>query len=847
MQSQSKGYLFLLIVLALGGLSGWAYYKTNYVFGLDIQGGSRITFQMDTEQLSPEQRQRLGSVRANLVKILTSRVGKTLGVVEGNVIPKGQDQFIVELPGEKDVNKAIETLGSSASIQLYHAKNVVSPKSEFREWEVIPEDKSVGGSPEVWFTRKRGADAGKEFKPGDPEYKKMIEGWDIILQGDDLENAIPQMQGTGTVPFMKFSSEGAKKLEAWSRRYYNRGEMIAFVMDGRVLSIAHVKDGAKLSDNAVIEGKFDPGYVKTLTDLLNAGALPVDLTVTSRSVVESTLGKPALDMMMKAGIISFVVIALFLLVYYLVPGFVALVALALYVLFTITALKLLNATFSLAAIAGFILSVGMAVDANILVFERVKEEIREGKQLMTAVELGFKRALPAIVDSNLCTILTGLVLLNLGTGPVKGFATALIIGVLISLFTAITVTRSLLVFVVGAGIGNDAKWFGINRQWFGEGIERDAKRKPLQIVNNSTRYFLISLALIVPGLIFIGLGGFKPSVEFAGGYEAVYKAPANLTSEEVYKKLEASGIKGANVKFQSDDINGRQVSITVPSSDQIKAGDPEAAATIASKAGVTGEMLSFVEVGPTVQKEAVENAIKAVIISCLLIVLYLTFRFGFALGGMKTGIKFGASAMVALVHDVIIVLGLAAMMGYFFGWEISALFLTAMLTMIGFSVHDTIVIFDRIRENLRRQIKGEDFGNLCNRSITQSLARSINTSAIVMVTLAILVIWGTATVDLKFFCLTMLIGIAAGTYSSIFNAAPVLYLWDRAIGRRKGEEFTLIAEAQRDHDRMRAAALQVEQEQRMTSDERTASYSQVRRRSSAVTRATRTLDEDEDK
>lgn len=211
MQSQSKGYLFLIIVLALTGLSAFMYTQKKYSLGLDVRGGSRITFKMDTAKLTPEQRQNMGSVKANLVRILGERVGKTLGVTEGNVLQKGMDEFIVELPGVKDVNEAVKILGSSASIQLYHAKNVVSPRADYREYRVEGSEQ-VGGAPEVWFTKTRGADAGKVLKPGDPEYAKMIEGWSLILQGDDLARAQPTMQGTGTVPMMEFSSKPQKSM-----------------------------------------------------------------------------------------------------------------------------------------------------------------------------------------------------------------------------------------------------------------------------------------------------------------------------------------------------------------------------------------------------------------------------------------------------------------------------------------------------------------------------------------------------------------------------------------------------------------------------------------------------------
>jgi len=851
----SKSYLFLLLVLGLtiGSAVLFAFTKPNY--GLDVRGGSRITFKMDLTQLKPEQRAQIGVIRQNLRRILEDRVSQALAVVEGNVQPKGLDEFIVELPGEKNVEKAKETLGTSASIRLYHAKNVNTPKANFREFDIVPTDDGSGGGrgPEVSFRAMRGPNKDKVIKFGDPEYAKMIEGWALILQGDDLASAQPVVHGNNTVPEMNFSAKGAEKLGEFTRRNQFAQENIAFVLDGRVLSIAHIKEGQVLTNNAFIDGKFDPAYVQELTKLLNSGALPIDLKVTSSMVVESTLGTPALQMMVNAGIISFVIIALFLCLYYVVPGFVALGALGLYVLFTLTVLKFIGATFSLASIAGFILSVGMAVDANILVFERVKEEMREGKTLHAAVNLGFKRAFPAIMDSNVCTILTSLVLSVLGTGPVKGFANTLIIGVCISLFTAVVVTRSLLVFLVdGTGIGKNPekvnKLFGLNRQWFGEGAEASADQKQYQIVNKSGRYFLISLATIVPGVIFMFLGGFKPNVEFSGGFEAGFKAPANLSYDQALANLDKNGFKGANVKFAS--VEGeRVVFVTVPSTPELKVGDEGSKAKIATAVGVEpAGMLSFTEIGPSVADETIRNAVMGIVISSLLIVLWLTIRFGVALGGLRSGIKFGLSAIGALVHDILVVVGVAAIVGKLLGWEVSALFITAMLTVIGFSVHDTIVIFDRIRENLRRQQRGEDFAHLCNRSITQSFARSINTSMTVIATLIVLIIAGTATPDLKFFCVTMLVGIVSGTYSSIFNAAPILYLWDRATGKVKGEEHTLIAEAQREQARMRAIAMEVERERQATQGEPAATrstYSQVRRRSSAVSKGTQTLDDDE--
>ncbi|MCE9559314.1 MAG: protein translocase subunit SecD [Armatimonadetes bacterium] len=805
MKSSQKGNIFLAIVLILAVASGFVYSKTKYQYGLDIQGGVRLTYRMKTEELAKKPTaSELMVMQSNLTGILGNRVASSLGVVEGTVQPKGEDAVIIELPGYTDAAEARKILSNTASIKLYHARNVVTEQSKYRKYTIA--DKSTTGSnPEVSFSI---GSSGKTIKVGDPEYKEMISGWDLILEGSDLTNAEGVVVGDGAQPQFFFSSAGGEKLYQWSVRFNNAGENLAFVLDGKVLSINPKANGSLLRETAVLQGTYDAGYVNSLCNLLKAGALPVSLEDTSNQTVDPTIGKTALSQMVMAGAISFGIITLFLIYYYAFPGFIAFIALGLYMLFTLTVMKLMNATFSLAAIAGFILSVGMAVDANILVFERMKEEMRDSaRSHMTAVELGFKRALSAIIDSNICTIITSAVLVSLGSGPVKGFATSLIIGVLISLFTAVTVTRSLLVFFIGNDIVKSDKLVLPKRGWFFEKLEDNAEGTPLNVVGKSKMYFLISILTIIPGLIFIFMGGIKPNVEFSGGYEATYKAGTQSKSE-IESNLEKNGFKGSNVKFVSIGAD-KYVSITVPPNAEFKAGDPEAYSKIAEKAGGLAKMdnENISSVGPSVQKEALVNAVKAVVLSSVLIVFFLSVRFGLAVGGLKNGLKFGLSAILALVHDIFVVVGVAAIVGKLLGWEVSSLSVTALLTVIGFSVHDTIVIFDRIRENLRRPVKGENFQHLCDKSISQSIARSLNTSMTVIITLAILMGFGSATIDLKFFALTMLVGIVSGTYSSIFNATPILYLWDKMVEKSKGVEHTLIYEATAEMNRLRAQAM----------------------------------------
>ncbi len=865
---RSRSYLFLLIVVVLAGLSWWGFSAMKINYGLDVSGGVRFTYQMDASRLKQDQRQELGAIRANLVKILENRALGSLGVAEPVVQTKGEDQFIVELPGTTNIDEARRVMSTTARIEMYHAKNVNTRQVSYRAYDIKNNEKE-GEEPIVTFSKRNAPDV--EIKPyldkdpnnpsapqrKNPEYDAIIKGWDLIVSGDEIIDARSQQEASGNyIPSFRYSSEGSDAMEKWSRRFRDKEENVAIVLDGKVLSMAPLQKGTILRDGSVITGDFTPQYVKSLTEMVKSGSLPVDLIEIRSEKVDPTIGKAALGQIMTAGMIAFAIIAAFVVVYYVFPGIVALVALLLYILFTLTALKLMHATFSLAAIAGFILSIGMAVDANILVFERVKEEMREGKKLESAIEIGFKRALSAIVDSNACTILTSLVLAMLGSGPVKGFATTLIVGVAISLFTAVIITRSLLIFLVGSGLGANPKWYGLSRQWFGEGLEASASEKSLKIVGKRNKYFAISVLTIIPGFIFIGIGGLKPNVEFTGGLEGGYKLSnyANLSTAEVSKKLEDAGVKGGNIKFASftDKDSGKEEKImyvTVPVTGPLQGLETAQARRdkLTELAGFkTEDVGSFTEVGPSVAAETKTSAIKGIVFSALLIIIYLAIRFGFSMGGFAVGLRFATAAIGALFHDVLVVIGLAAVFGFIFGWEVSALFITAMLTVIGFSTHDTIVIFDRIRENLRKGTAGENLETLIDRSITQSIARSINTSSTVIVTLLILIWFGSATPELRFFNVIMLCGIVSGTYSSIWNASPILYVIDKWIMSGKGDKAGLMGIAAEERQKMRILAQQTASHTPVgeAGSGSASGYGQVRRRRGVSEQGRKNLDDE---
>lgn len=839
---QNKNPWFLALVVALTGLSIWLYQIQPYAFGLDIKGGARFIYEMDMSELSPEQRERPAEVQSKVKNILENRVSAALGVVEGSVVSRGVDQFIVELPDMQDLEQARALLGTTAKIQVYHAKNVSTPTVP-RRYERATQEVSESGSPFVTFYSN--TDSSATIAPGDPAYAQIIDGWDLIIEGDEIDRAEVQVSPQGEYqPHFYWSGEGNDKMVQWSRRSNRTQENLAFVLDGTVLNIAPLENGAVLNNTAYINGDFESDYLNTFVDLINSGSLPVKLVELASQTVDPTIGEVALQQMILGGVISLGLICVFLIVYYSFPGVVATVAMILYTLFTLTVLKLMGATFSLAAIAGLILSAGMAVDANILVFERVKEELRAGRKTLTAIELGFRRALTAIVDSNICTILTSLVLWTLGTGPVKGFATTLIIGVLISFFTAITITRSLLVGITGLGKFHEAKWYAVNRSLFGEKLGTDAGES-FQIIGKAKKYFIISAILIGAGMIFVAMGGIKPNVEFQGGFEAQYRLDDdNVTVASVRENLEAAGFTGANIKVATAD-DQRWVYITLPEQESLDFGSNETVNQIAEAAGVPAEDASLQEIGPAIAQETVYNAILAVLISSAIIVIYLAIRFGVALGGMKNGMKFGLSAVAALLHDVAFIVGVAGIVGFALGWEISALFITAMLTVIGFSVHDTIIIFDRMRENLKRAKSGETFEHLMDRSIRQSITRSIITSLTAIFPLAVLLFIGTPNPELKFMILAMLMGIGVGTYSSIFNASPILFLWNKAIMKKKGEQHGLLQEALRENKIRASAALSVAGAGAAPGEADAAAYGTIKRKKSVREQASVELDDDD--
>ena len=736
---------------------------TRAHLGLDIVGGLRVVLRAKKEDLKgkPWTAENLESVR----KILENRVNGT-GVSEPVIITKPDDQVIIELPGLKDKEKLLGVIGDTASLQFY-----LIPQLDNRQWTVSGEDPVTKAKVETIVDGATG-------KPVPPELlDALVFSRDPIVGGVNLlpnSRAVPDPASPGRSEIeFEFDAEGSRICEETTRSHI--GKFLCIFLDKKLLTAATIN--SVIPGKGVITGSFTLEQAKEVSDQLNAGALPVGLEKVEVRDLEATLGRDAVAATTRAGIIGLVLVLLFMIWRYRLPGVLACVSLMLYTMFSLAVFKgglrwigIDPLTLTLPGIAGFILSIGMAVDANILIFERLKEELRSGKTLRASIDAGFKRAFTAILDSNVCTVMTCAVLFQFGTGPIRGFALTLGLGVLISMFTAITVTRTFLFALVSLAPAQNPTLYGVSGE---------AKIPHLRAMQGSRKFMWLggSAVVIALGMIAWAMGGIKQSIDFRGGTEMAFPFATHHNVAEIERVLVGvnPAFKDSHVVVSSDAPDKPQVAyITTRTLDE-KTERPAVQEAMLTKVGplYPGAGVSYSNVSGTISKELTRNAILAVLFASVLIVLYLAFRF--SIGGVGEGLKYGICAVIALLHDVLVLWGAFAIAGKLFGWQVDSLFVTAMLTVIGFSVHDTIIVFDRIRENLQRRQKGESFSDLTDRSIDQTITRSIYTSFTVVLTLLALFFFGGAIIHQ--FVGALLIGIISGTYSSIFNASVLLVLW----------------------------------------------------------------------
>ena len=575
------------------------------------------------------------------------------------------------------------------------------------------------------------------------------------MGGDDIVNAQPHRISDGVsageiAVTLKFGGIGPKKFSAVTAA--NVGKQMAIVLDNQVISAPRINERIPNGD-AQITGLDDMAEANRLAVVLRAGALKAPMKIIESRTVGATLGEENIVQGFGSGAIGLILCLVFMVAYYRLGGLIASFGMIINTLVTAAVMSVFNATLTLPGIAGFILVVGMSLDANVIIYERIREELKAGLTARAAVAKGYERAFGAILDSNLTTVLTGLILYKIGTGSVKGFGLTLTIGILTSLFCAITLTRAILDWKLAK---RDATTLSI-----GNGFKA-INEANLPIIPNRRKFGLISLILIVASIACIAIKGFDFSIDFTGGqvYTIQYQDDAKH-EKDLSKALSAAGITGTKVRsLGGTSANSYQVSMRASEDAQFEVKMADAF----KKAGQECVIVAKDNVGPTIGKELRFNAILSVILAWIGILLYVWFRFG------KFGLGFGVAAVLGLVHDTIITLGFISA----FSLSFDGALIASLLTMIGYSVNDTIVNFDRIRENT--QVFGSaNFGETINKSMNQCFSRTVVTSLTTLFVCVILAVKGGSSI--RDFGLVQCFGILIGTYSSVCICSPIVLWW----------------------------------------------------------------------
>lgn len=577
------------------------------------------------------------------------------------------------------------------------------------------------------------------------------------MAGDDVVDARPYRVSDGVsagevAVSLKFGGIGPKKFSAVTAA--NIGKQMAIVLDNQVISAPVIRDRIP-NGEAQITGLDDMAEANRLSVVLRAGALKAPMKIIESRSVGATLGEENIVQGFGSGAIGLILCLVFMVAYYRLGGLIASFGMVINTLVTAAVMSVFNATLTLPGIAGFILVVGMSLDANVIIYERIREELKNGLTARAAVAKGYERAFGAILDSNLTTVLTGLILYKIGTGSVKGFGLTLTIGILTSLFCAITVTRSILDWKLAK---RDATTLSIG------GGFKAINEANLQIIPNRRRFGLVSLILIVASIAFVAIKGFDFSIDFTGGQVYTVQYQDNDKHEkDLSKALSAAGISGTKVRtLGGTSANSYQISMRASDDAQFEAKMAQAF----EKAGQKCEIVAKDNVGPTIGKELRFNAILSVILAWLGILIYVWFRFG------KFGLGFGVAAVLGLVHDTVITLGFISA----FGLSFDGALIASLLTMIGYSVNDTIVNFDRIRENTA-VYGSSNFAETINKSMNQCFSRTMVTSLTTLFVCVILAVMGGSSI--RDFGLVQCFGILIGTYSSVCICSPIVLWWSK--------------------------------------------------------------------
>jgi SecD/SecF fusion protein len=714
---KSKAAVILAVILA--AFVGLAYYASiilsstgigedmSIPLGLDLSGGVSITYQVVDENPSAED-------MSDTIYKLQKRVDSYS--TEASVYQVGDDRITVEIPGVQDANQILEDLGNPGSLEFQ-----------------MPD--------------------GSVFMTGD-----MVED----AQGATATDRYGNKQ---YIVSLKLTDEGAKIFGEVTSE--NIGKNLPIVYDGETISYPQVQS-AITGGEAQITGMSSFEEADNLATQIRIGSLSLQLSELESSVVGAQLGSQAIASSLKAGAIGLAIVMVFMIVMYAVPGIAASLALAIYTTLVIATLYLFDITLTLPGIAGIILGIGMAVDANVIVFARIREEIATGKSVQTSMKIGFQKAMSAILDGNITTLIASVVLMALGSGTVKGFAYTLMIGIILSLFTAMVVTRYILYSLYALGLKSE-KLYG-----------RAKERKSIDFIGKKAVFFTISGIIIAAGLISMGVHSategkaLNYGLDFMGGTSTTADFGKDMTIEDIENDIVPYVEKvTGDSDVQATKVEGT-TQVTIKTRTLSLDERQELEDTLAENCDVDASTITSQSISSTISGEMRSDALKAVIVSCIFMLLYIWFRF--------KDIRFAASAILALVHDVLVVITVYALVRI----SVGSTFIACVLTIVGYSINDTIVIFDRIRENLALKTgkqTAEELREVANKSLTQTLSRSINTSITTFIMVVMLYILGVASI--RDFSLPLMAGLVCGAYSSICIATELWYVMKVHFGKNK--------------------------------------------------------------
>ena len=742
---KSKGIISLILTVVLIALLGFTTVvgfgkgqtgaAKNIKLGLDLEGGVSITYQVKGETPSAED-------MSDTIYKLQKRVEQYS--TEATVYQEGDDRISIEIPGVTDANEILSELGQPGS--LYFIK-----------------EKDSDGNPNY------GLDTSGHYVLA-KDIEELKEEGSVVLNGTDVKSAKAgayQDQTSGAsknVVELSMTKEGTQKFAEATKAAKAADETIAIYYDGELISVPNV-DVEITDGQAVIEGNMSYEEAEQLASTIRIGGLSVELEEIRSNVVGAQLGEEAISTSLMAGAIGLAIVFVFMCVVYLLPGFASSLALVIYTGLILVLLNAFDITLILPGIAGIILGIGMAVDANVIIFARVKEELTAGKSVKSALNAGFHKAMSAILDGNITTLIAAAVLWLKGSGTVKGFAQTLALGIVVSMFTALVITRMIVYAFYAVGIRN-TKLYGRIKE----------ERAPIDFLGKRKIFFAVSVAVILVGFVFMGVnagtgkGALNYSLEFKGG------TSTNVTFDKAYTLKEIDETMIPDLEKVTDDPN-IQVQ-TVANSNQVifktQTLDLEKreafAKYMADEFGVEEKDITTENISSTVSSEMRVDAIIAVAIATVFMLLYIWLRF--------KDIRFATSAVVALIHDVLVVLAFYVIARI----SVGNTFIACMLTIVGYSINATIVIFDRIREEMKTKKRGEELDVLVNRCITRTLTRSIYTSLTTFVMVAVLFIMGVSSI--KEFALPLMVGIICGAYSSVCITGALWYVMKTKIGKK---------------------------------------------------------------